>query len=377
MRPRLLEILRCPKCRARFAASSFDLPTRGNEIVEGALTCACGATYPIVDTIPRVLDNAYELFPDFRRRHQSRPELLVAASQAAGKPRFDNLQNKTQASFGYQWTTFSEMVCDFRDNFWNYLHPATPAFFAGKLGLDAGCGFGRHIYHAASCGAEMVGVDLSSAIDSAHANTRHLPNVHLVQADIYRLPFAPETFDIVYSVGVLHHLPDPARSVRALAPLVKPDGMMYVWLYSKSRRFMNAVLGAARAVTTRLPHPLVKQISLAGAVVDWAFIGPYLALRGIPGLGRVVESVTPPRVKLYSRYPFQVSHADWFDRLAAPIRFYYTDTEVKAVLESAGLADVQTTHTGLYGVRGNGIKRRPAESPTVAASPTAPQSTPV
>ena len=373
MRPRLLELLRCPKCRARFTATSFDSPAVEGEIVEGLLTCACGATYPIVDTIPRILDNAYELFPAFRRRYESQLTLPPDRSGPADA-RFTALMSKTQASFGYQWTTFSEMVCDFRDNFWNYLHPATPEVFAGKLGLDAGCGFGRHIYHAASCGAEMVGVDLSSAIDAAHANTRHFSNVQLVQSDIYALPFAPETFDFVYSVGVLHHLPDPTRGVHALVPLVRPGGSMFVWLYSKSRPLMNATLEACRSITTRLPHSLVKQISLAGAVVDWTFVLPYRLLRRVPGLARIVESMTPSRVKVYDRYPFQVSHADWFDRLAAPIRFYYNDDEVKALLESAGLADVQTGQTGQYGVRGRGVRQRqkPAGPSTAAAGHVAP-----
>lgn len=68
MRPRLLELLRCPKCQSRFEASCFEKGT-GDEIAHGVLTCGCGTTYPIVCTIPRVLDNALELFPGFRRRY--------------------------------------------------------------------------------------------------------------------------------------------------------------------------------------------------------------------------------------------------------------------------------------------------------------------
>jgi SAM-dependent methyltransferase len=248
------------------------------------------------------------------------------------------------------------MACDFHENFWNYLHPATPEFLRGRLGLDAGCGFGRHIYQAASYGAEMVGMDLSRAIDASYQNTKQFPNVHLVQGDIYAPPFAPKTFDFVYSVGVLHHLPDPERGVRSLVPLVKPNGSLFVWLYSKSRRFSNFVLECARAVTTRLPHPLVKAISLVGAVIDSAFVLPYRALASVPGLGAIAARITPPRIKLYSHYPFQVLHADWFDRLAAPVRFYYSGPEVAEILRTAGLSHVQVAPTGLYGWRGLGIR---------------------
>ena len=58
-------------------------------------------------------------------------------------------QDRTRQSFGYQWTAFRTMVDAFREGFLNYIHPIGPEFFPGKLGLDAGCGFGRHVYYAA------------------------------------------------------------------------------------------------------------------------------------------------------------------------------------------------------------------------------------
>jgi hypothetical protein len=99
----------------------------------------------------------------------------------------------------------------------------------------------------------MVGMDFSRAIDSTHRNTRHMPNVYLVQGDIYHPPLAEDAFDFVYSIGVLH--------------------------------------------------------------------------------------------------------ADWFDRLAAPIRFYYSEGEVERLAQNAGISDVKVTPTGLYGWRACGIRR--------------------
>ncbi|MBI5570918.1 MAG: methyltransferase domain-containing protein [Desulfomonile tiedjei] len=359
MRQFLLQLLRCPQCRGTLEATAFERSSGGEEIVEGVLVCGCGASYPIANTIPRVLENAYELFPDFAERYRER---LPANRRppASGKARgwFESSVVRTQRSFGYQWTTFSEMVCDFRDNFWNYLHPATPETFKGRLGLDAGCGFGRHIYHAAACGAEMVGVDLSRAIDATHKNTRQFPNVHLVQANIYALPFEPGTFDFVYSIGVLHHLPDPGRGINALAGLVKPNGSMFVWLYSSTRRITNFFLEAVRHLTTRLPYSIVNGMSFAGALVDQVFfVLPYRAVRRIPGVGGIAEKLAPPRIKMYSRYPFQVLHADWFDRLAAPVRFYYSEAQVREALEMAGLGEIQTSPTGYYGWRGCGVRQ--------------------
>lgn len=358
MRDALLRLLRCLVCRGKLEVTSFSESRGGEEVVDGVLACSCQASYPIVYTIPRMLPNAYGLFPEFCRRYA---DLLRSFPHEEMMRRhgeeFDGLQARTRDSFGYQWTSFSDMVCDFRENFLNYLSPAPPEFFRGRLGLDAGCGFGRHLYQAASCGAEMVGVDFSRAIESAHKNTKHLPNIHLVQADIYALPFVEGAFDFVYCIGVLHHLPDPDGGAKALALLVRPNGTLFIWVYSKERRVTISFLETLRALTTRLPHPLVNGMSFLGAALDrYCLISPYQILRRVPGVRTIVERVAPGRVKMYSAYPFQVLHADWFDRLAAPIRFYYDECEVEQLMRSAGTSEVRVTPTGLYGWRACGIR---------------------
>jgi SAM-dependent methyltransferase len=261
-------------------------------------------------------------------------------------------QKRTQASFGYQWTAFGDLVDEFRAHFHGYIHPPEPAFFAGKLGLDAGCGFGRHMVYAAEYGARMVGLDFSAAIDTARRNTCQLDSVHLVQGDLYRLPFRPGVFDFAYSFGVLHHLPDPEAGFRALLPAVKPGGAVFVWVYSTARAGMNAALERVRALTTRLPHPLLRRLCLLPALVDWwLFIQPYKTLRRTARLGPMVERLTWPRIKLYSQYPFQVCYADWFDRLSAPIRFYFGWQDLQGWCRRAGLVNVSITPTGKYGWR--------------------------
>jgi len=117
------------------------------------------------------------------------------------------------------------------ENFQDYVYPLTPEFFAGKLGLDAGCGFGRHLHYATRYGAEVVGLDLSEAVLAAYRNNRESSRAHVVQGDIYRPPFARGTFDFIYSIGVLHHLPDPQGGFCALAPYIKPEGTLFAWIY--------------------------------------------------------------------------------------------------------------------------------------------------
>ena len=266
------------------------------------------------------------------------------------RPDESAVRERTRRSFGYQWTVFGRMKEQFHQDFLNYIAPVSREFFPGKRGLDAGCGFGRHVVHAADFGARMVGLDFSVAIRRAREITRGRPRISLVQGDLEVTPFRPGSFDFVYSIGVLHHLPDPEASFRSLLPLVRPGGAIFVWVYSKARRRTNRLLEIVRRRTVRLPHPVTRAVSLGAALVDWwAFIQPYRLARRL--LGPRVDRIALARLQLYARYPFQVVYADWFDRLAAPVRHYYQRDDLEGWAQRAGLTAVRITPTGLYGWR--------------------------
>ena len=85
--------------------------------------------------------------------------------------------------------------------------------------LDAGCGMGRYLRIAAESPARLiVGLDLSQAVVAARELTTDLPHVAVVRGDLLRLPFAPGSFDQIYSLGVLDHTPDPRRGVPGAWP---------------------------------------------------------------------------------------------------------------------------------------------------------------
>lgn len=264
------------------------------------------------------------------------------------------LLERTRESFGFQWREFKEIDPGDDAHFLNYIAPVEPAFFRGKVGLDAACGFGRHLACAARFGAKMaVGLDFSDAILSARENTAGLPNCRVVRGDLYRVPFRPASFDFIYCIGALHHLPDPERAFQGLLNHLKPGAPVFIWVYSKSRRRLNALLEAVRGCTKRLPHRPLKALCALAACLDYGlFVLPYRLLRGLP----LVERMTPARVKLYARFTFRTCFADWFDRLAAPIRYYYDRNDMEAWAGRAGLENVVISPTGLYGWRLYGEK---------------------
>ena len=145
-------------------------------------------------------------------------------------------QDRTKTAYGLQWNRF-RIIRDEEDRatFFNRTR-LSAADLDGKLILDAGCGMGRYLRVAAAGPArQIVGMDLSRAVVAARELTADLPGVSLVRADLLRLPFPTEAFDIIYSLGVLDHTPDPRRAFLGLARLLKPGGRLVVWVYERER----------------------------------------------------------------------------------------------------------------------------------------------
>ena len=299
----LVSLLRCLECRS---------PLR----VEGTvLKCSgCSATYPAEGGTVRMVDVAGD------------PDRAVKST--------------TADSFRYEWEHFGALRPEWEHNFRGYLQPLEPEGLAGRLVLDVGAGSGRHSHQAARFGAQVVAVDMGGAIDVARAN---LPDAVLcVQADAEHLPFDERAFDVVLSIGVLHHLPDTERAVRKVARHVRPGGRLQIYLYWEPEiHWHRAVLRgvtAARRVTTRLPYGALRALCLPASALLWlGVVTPHRIARRRPRLRRLSASLP---LKAYADYPFGVLINDQFDRLSAPLERRFSAAEVRALLESAGLEDV-------------------------------------
>jgi SAM-dependent methyltransferase len=178
-------------------------------------------------------------------------------------------QARTAAGFGWQWQHFTQEDERYAEQFLGWIAPVTPEFFRDKVVLEGGCGKGRHTQLAARWGArEVIGIDLSVAVETAFAATRSLPNAHIIQADIYHLPLARK-FDYAFSVGVLHHLPDPRGGFLSLASKVKPGGHVSAWIYGAENnewitRWVNPV---REKITSRIDQrALLATVEGSGGV---------------------------------------------------------------------------------------------------------------
>jgi SAM-dependent methyltransferase len=200
-----------------------------------------------------------------------------------------------------------------------------PRELAGRLVLDAGCGGGRYARLLGRQGARVIGVDLSSAVDKAAELCADLPEVEIVQADLLDLPVAEGAFDLVYSIGVLHHTPDPRRAFGQIARRVKPGGRLAVWLYRRNTLPQEWLNTALRAVSTRLPTPVLEPLC--------AGLG---ALGGIPGLNRTLNKLAN-----FSNHPDRTLRVcDNFDWYAPCYQSHHTTDELRRWFAEEGFTDL-------------------------------------
>jgi len=296
MKRSALRFLVCPSCR-----DGLDIRVEaedGPEVMAGSLRSpGCGREYPIAGGIPRFVDS-----------------------------------QSYAASFGFEWNRFGRVQLDSVNGSRQSQQAleATTGWhdgdYRGRLVLDAGVGSGRFAEVVAGQGGEVVGVDLTTAVDAAWANIGRHERVHLLQADIFAMPFRDGTFDLAYSVGVLHHTPDTRAAFERVAAVVKPGGGLAVYLYA---RYGHSFSDAIRKVTTRLP----PRVMLALSAVAVPLYYPYR----LPAIGKLLNVVCP-----ISMHPdWRWRWLDTFDWYTPRYQWKLLYPEVFRWFRESGFGDVE------------------------------------
>ncbi|MDH3383154.1 MAG: methyltransferase domain-containing protein [Deltaproteobacteria bacterium] len=246
MKPRLLSFLVCPGCKQELELA--DHSEADGEILEGILACRpCRSDYPIRKGIPRFVER--DAYVD---------------------------------TFSFEWNKFHDVQIDIlnaTDESENTFHGKTgwtPGDLKGKLVLDVGVGAGRFTEVVSRWGGEVVGIDLSFAVDAAFENIGRRENVHIVQADLFHLPFAASCFEAMYSIGVLHHTPDTRKAFESVVPLLKTGGDFAVFVYAYGHYSYFSDIW--RKITTRVPYRLLYYLTALSVPLYYIYEIPLVGL---------------------------------------------------------------------------------------------------
>jgi SAM-dependent methyltransferase len=312
MRLEALNFIVCPNCGGELRLpEDSSKPKQDGHIMIGTLICArCASTFAIRNGVP----------------------ILLPANLASVKL-------ETASRFAEEWTRWSDLRDYYEQEFFDWVAPLTAADFVGQTVLEGGCGKGRHTSIVASHGAKaVVSLDLGESAFVAFAHTRQFPNAHVIIGDLLNPPVSA-IFDLAFSVGVLHHLPDPAAGFASLASRVREGGRVAFWVYGYEgnewiTRFVDPV---RKAITSRLPAPFLRLASIPPALGLWAVIKLFYR-PGPNGKGPTNLPYGDYFAAQY-HYPFDEIHANVFDQLVTPVAYYLREEEVRPWLAS-GFRDV-------------------------------------
>jgi SAM-dependent methyltransferase len=212
--------------------------------------------------------------------------------------------------------------------------------------LEIGCGAGRFTEVLLEAGAEVWAVDATSAVDAARANLGDRNRLHLVQADLFDLPFERGSFDRVLCYGVLQHTPDPRR---AFLTVCEYGGVIAADVYRRQPyidRWSAKTLW--RPLTKRLPRSAVRR-AVEWYVPRWLPIDTRLAR--VPRVGRFLTAVVPcwnytGLLPLEREELRAWAVLDTFDALTPRYDQPQTLETVRAWTREAGLDDVEVRHGG-------------------------------
>jgi len=311
MREVLLELLVCPFCKGRLKI--IESEHSETEIESGMLSCFCGKQYPIRNGIPRFVTSD------------------------------DYVSN-----FSFEWNCFAKTQLDsfneteISKNRFKEVTGLSPEQLNGMTVLEVGCGMGRFLEIAAKADTEVVGVDLSFSVDATRLHLKDFPNVHLIQADLFNIPLRQNRFDLIYSIGVLHHTPKPKEAFLGLIPLLRENGRVAIWVTPRSKfSFMPRATRIVRFFTPRMrPEFLLRLIQ--------KFMPLVLPFVRIPFIGRFLKGWLIPICDYKNELPLnreqllEWSILDTFDLLSPKYIYSYRTQEVKNWFIEAGLSDITT-----------------------------------
>ncbi len=256
----------------------------------------------------------------------------------------DRLQSRTIADFGEQWTRYPDNdgffgSVELFDDIFNPLLSASDV--RGCRVADIGAGTGRFVRILAAAGAsQVVAVEPSDAFHVLRSNTQtDRDRIVYLHTTGDRLPPSGD-LDYVFSIGVMHHIPDPAPVAAAAFGALRPGGTFAIWLYGREGNALYlAIASSLWWFTRRLPHRGLDLFVQTLYPAFWLYMTAcrWCRLPLAEYMRRVMVPLTPTKRRVVI-----------YDQLNPAYAKYYTREEAGALLMRQGFVDVQLHHRHGY-----------------------------
>lgn len=315
-----LEFINCPECFNSLNLEIFQKFSDSKRIKDGILKCNCSAWFPIINGVPRLLSGKMshlilKYHFQFLQKYSSR-----IPSFKKSEP--DEIQERT----AYTHDRIRPLTQDFKkhdmgEHVW--ISPLTQDFYKNKIILDAGCRLGNHTYFAAKFGAKLViGIDIGESVEFAFEASKEMDNALILQADIHNIP-TKKIFDYIFSIGVLHHLPDPEIGFRKLVEKTKSQGVLLIWVYMKENYQDLKIISFLRKITIKINPKITRFISIIYNIL-------YYGRMKLHNFFRVKGIVKPnPWFEYLNSFSFRSVLEYLYNQLAPPIAYYYRKEDLE------------------------------------------------
>jgi len=318
----LLNLIVCPACKGKLEIKNEEL-FNASDVISGELVCAtCMASFAIRNSIPRFVPSG--------------------SKDAAGSAK---ILQKTRERFSFSWKIFTKREKEedwFKDSY-AYLKKVPLNFLntGERTILDLGCGMGSDIPRFSRANTNVIGVDFADSIEVVNQRFKGKKNIQLVQADIYNLPFKADSFDLIYCLGVLHHLPNIKQAFKNMVDLTKEQGALLIYLYEDFSdrgpvlRFLLNSVNMLRLLTKHMDTRILYVFCLLFTPFIWFFLSLPAFILNHLGLKKLSNAL-PFRHTLN----MNCLAADLYDRFSPPIEKRYSQQQVRDLFKDFSLNDI-------------------------------------
>jgi 2-polyprenyl-3-methyl-5-hydroxy-6-metoxy-1,4-benzoquinol methylase len=264
----------------------------------------------------------------------------------------ENIDMTTVESFGEEWTAFDhfseEEITKAGDQYFDIVKDE---WIEGKTVLDVGCGTGRWSRYVSKKAQFVEAIDPSKAVYSAAKLLQNNTNVRISKAGVDTIPFADSTFDFVFSLGVLHHIPDTKEAMKKCVEKLKPNGYFLVYLYYnfeqrglifKSIFWLSSLL---RFIVSKLPSSTKKLVcNLIAAFIYFPliYISKVVEVLGMKSLSNKIP------LSYYKTHSINIIFNDALDRFGTPLEQRFSREEIAEMMTSAGLKEIVFSNNEPY-----------------------------